>query len=116
MRAMERRLTKIERKLGGGGTPIPAEAMAAARRLQRSTLGKLSNAFTECTGERLPQTSEEIAFARKYTQADGERDEEIMRRWCQHLGVRYEDPGARERLQKKFDDTAKKMGNISRSP
>ncbi|MCH7977378.1 MAG: hypothetical protein IH935_00170, partial [Acidobacteria bacterium] len=113
---MERRIIKIERKLGAGGTPTPEEAMAAASRLQLSLHRKLNDALAEFTSERLPQTSEEAAFARKYTQADGERDGEIMRRWCQHLGVRDEDPGARERLQKKFDDTAKKMGNISRSP
>ena len=110
MRAMERRLTKIERKLGARGTPTPEEAMAAASRLQLSLRRKINDAIAECTGKRLPRTLEEVTFARKYTQADGERDEEIMRRWCQHLGVRYEDPGARERLQKKFDDTAKKMG------
>ena len=110
MRAMERRLTKIERKLGARGTPTLEEAMAAADRIKLSLHRKLDDALAECSGKRLLQTSEEIEFARKYTQADGERDGEIMRRWCQHLGVRYEDPGARERLQKKFDDTAKKMG------
>ena len=110
MRAIERRLIEIERKLGCGGTPTPAEAMAAARRLQRSTLGKLSNAFTECTGERLPQTLEEVAFAREYTQADRERDEEINRRWCQGLGINYEVPNARERLERELDSIARNMG------
>ena len=110
MRTIERRIIKIERKLGARGTPTPEEAMAAASRLQLSLHRKLNDALAECTGKRLPQTSEEAAFARKYTQADCERDEEIMRRWCQHLGVRYEDPGARERLKKKFDDIAKRIG------
>jgi len=110
MRAIERRIIKIERKLGAAGTPTPEEAMAAANRLRLSARGKLSDAIAECTGERLPRTSEEAAFARKYTQADGERDEEIMRRWCQHLGVRYENPGARERLKKEFDSIAQRLG------
>ncbi len=110
MRAMERRLTKIERKLSGRGTPTREEAMAAASRLQRSALGKLSNAFTECTGERLPQTSEEVAFAREYTQADRERDEEINRRWCQGLGINDEVPNARERLERELDSIARRLG------
>ena len=111
MRAIERRIIKIERKLGGRGTPTAAEAMAAADRIQLSLHRKLDDALAERTGKRLLQTSEEIEFARKYTQADGERDGEIMRRWCQHLGVRYEDPDARERLKKELDSIAQKIGN-----
>ncbi len=84
--------------------------MAAASRIRLSARGKLSDAIAECTGERLPRTSEEAVFARKYTQADGERDEEIMRRWCQHLGVRYENPGARESLERKLDSIARRIG------
>ena len=110
MRAIERRIIKIERKLGAAGTPTPEEAMAAASRLRLSARAKLSDAIAECTGERLPQTPEEAAFVRKYTQADFERDEEIMRRWCQHLGVRYENPGAREHLEKKLDSIAQRLG------
>ena len=110
MRAMERRLTKIERKLGARGTPTLEEAMAAADRIQLSLHRKLDDALAECTGKRLLQTSEEIEFARKYTQADGERDGEIMRRWCQHLGVRYENPDARERLERKLDSIARNIG------
>ncbi len=110
MRAIERRIIKIERKLGARGTPTPEEAMAAASRLQLSLHRKLNEAIAECTGERLPQTSEEAVFARKYTQADCERDEEIMRRWCQHLGVRYENPGARESLERKLDSMARNIG------
>ncbi len=110
MRAMERRIIKIERKLGARGTPTPEEAMAAASRLQLSLHRKINDALAECTGKRLPQTSEEAAFARKYTQADGERDEEIMRRWCQHLGVRYENPDAKEHLKRKLDSIARNIG------
>ena len=110
MRAMERRIIEIERKLGDGGTPTPTEAMAAADRLGMSALGSISDAIAESTGERWPQTSEAIAFSRVYNQADLERDGEIMRRWCQHLGVRYENPDALALLMKEADDIAKKRG------